>query len=1117
MLKIHYGRESINREKFIYENVTGPAFILVPDQFTLEAEKAAFRYLKVESLMDVEIISMSRLGSRILKKCGGLQKDRLDRYGRHMLLSEILCEDGCSLDIFRNAGKKTAFIEMANDLISEMKQYNATPEKLDELAGELPKGSILSRKLSDVARIYKAYEDAIENRFIDTEDYLEVVRGKVQEYEPLSGAQVFIYGFDYFTPKNLDIIRELIKACRDVHVVLTYDPQGPEQLFGITGEVIRKLTDICRQLSLKYEESQIPSSYCYGSEEKTPEILHIEKNLYTYPGSRFSEEPENIYAIKAANPYAECESAASFVVRLTREEKLRYGDIAVICNDLSGMGSIIHRTFEEYGIPVFIDRRTDVLHNPVCSLNLCLLNLAAGRLDRENVIGLLKTGLTEADRSQVEELENYAITYQIRGNMWAREFKRGRKMDGKKGGVEPETLEEINKTRAYVYGLIKSFKQALSEREDARGKVYSIYSFLCDTLKLPERLELVIKEQISQGCLQLAAETSQIWKHVQEVYRQFALVMGERQVSAGFMLEILKSGFESGEMGVLPGSTDLVIVGNTQRTRVSRVKALLVLGARDGVLPVSKEGEGILSQREKELLYSRQGEICKRQQLKSMEEKLGIYRIFSSPSKYLYISTSVSDIEGDAQKPSPVYNRLLSLFPKLRQQRDALNLGQALAQMERRTPALRHLGEALEEHGPAELASPWKDALNWFYLKDHEGYDLLDMGMDFSLKNQGITQDEADILYGRDSVYGLSLSPSRVEKYSRCPFAHFVNYGLRPEERRIFQLASMEMGNIYHLCIMNLSKHLTKPGVPITDPASPWMSFTGDDVKAFVEKFMEEEGATSEGGILQYGELEKYKAERMKKICTYCAQILVNHVQQGSISQLLFEEAFNHRGDSRFPGVTVDTKAGKVLIEGRIDRVDILPGDYVKIIDYKSGSEKFSLSEAKAGYRLQLMLYLEGALGGVREGKPAGVFYFKLAEPDVNAKDFNREKLASGLQSEIEKVFKLDGIMVDRDEVINSIAGDIEAGSSSSVVSLQRKKDGEITGGKNFLLSYDDFMQVRTDVMEKVQKACENLALGRADIYPAKVKDQPQCTYCQYKGICKFDTSFEGCSYHRIK
>ncbi len=53
----------------------------------------------------------------------------------------------------------------------------------------------------------------------------------------------------------------------------------------------------------------------------------------------------------------------------------------------------------------------------------------------------------------------------------------------------------------------------------------------------------------------------------------------------------------------------------------------------------------------------------------------------------------------------------------------------------------------------------------------------------------------------------------------------------------------------------------------------------------------------------------------------------------------------------------------KIYIEGVIDRVDYLTDGRVKIVDYKTGNESFDIEEVAAGYRLQLMLYLNAACG----------------------------------------------------------------------------------------------------------------------------------------------------------
>ena len=58
----------------------------------------------------------------------------------------------------------------------------------------------------------------------------------------------------------------------------------------------------------------------------------------------------------------------------------------------------------------------------------------------------------------------------------------------------------------------------------------------------------------------------------------------------------------------------------------------------------------------------------------------------------------------------------------------------------------------------------------------------------------------------------------------------------------------------------------------------------------------------------------------------------------------------------------------KILLRGSVDRVDILKKgeeNYIRIIDYKTGSKEFKLSDILYGLNLQMLIYLYAiTLGG---------------------------------------------------------------------------------------------------------------------------------------------------------
>ena len=364
-------------------------------------------------------------------------------------------------------------------------------------------------------------------------------------------------------------------------------------------------------------------------------------------------------------------------------------------------------------------------------------------------------------------------------------------------------------------------------------------------------------------------------------------------------------------------------------------------------------------------------------------------------------------------------------------------------------------------------------------------------------------------MFKKDPQQALSLSPSRLERFSRCPFSHFILYGLKPEERRIFEIAPREIGDIYHECLMELTRSLTVSGTEITAKDSPWMTITEEECRAFAADVVNRQARNYREGLFYLGNEENYRTQRIVDICQKVCWVVIQQVRAGQIRDCRFEVGFGRGREIKPVEVRLDGQTA--YIEGKIDRVDYLAGDRVKIIDYKTGNEKFDISEAEAGYRLQLMLYLAAAQE--KERRPAGVFYFNISEPRIDSS--SKAADPADIADQVKKSFKLNGVIVDDPGVINSVAGDFSG--YSDILPLRMSKDGEISPtGKGSLLTEEEFGTLQETVGAKVVEICQNLADGNIDIHPMKTRDRSACTYCQYKGICRFDTIFEGCSYNII-
>lgn len=1097
MLSIFYGRENINKDRAIYENIKGRTMILVPDQFTVQAERDAFFYMKKDALMDVEILSFSRLTDRIFSETGGGRMPMIDRQGRHMLLTKIMREMKKDLLVYGNYCSNPSFIDMANNFISEIKQYGKTPEDLEHLTEKIPENRYLHRKLKDIGLIYAGYEERIKGKYIDTEDKVSLMISKLASSQMIRETNFKIYGFDYFAPKNREIIGELIKLSPRVDLIMTWDDSGADkELFDITGNIIDEFKEIAADENIPFSCVKIGGEY---AESRPATISAIEENLFALPQKK-TEDTDGLTIVRAAGFYSEAETAAAKILELAREKEIRYRDIAVICNDLSGRGKIYKRVFAQYGIDLFVDEKRDIMDHPAVNYIVALTDIVAGAYRADDVIRLIKTGLTDLTDDRAEKLENYIKLYNIRGPRFREDFTKGVSELGE------ERICSLNESRKTVIDGITEFAGAYKQEDTVRGKVECLYGHLTEKCHLPEKIEDRIDELIGDGKPEQAGESAQIWNVIINVFDQMIEVTGDTNISQKDFAAMFRAGFEAVEIGLIPPAADGVMMGTMQRTRTGKIKVLLVMGANEGVLPAEGGDDGILSEDEKLELAGPDEEempICKLDKLRVREEDLSIYRNLAGPTEELWISCSVSDEEGNVIRPSRIYEAITEICPNVSVKNDIITEDDRKAMLSSPEIGMTHLTEALREGmATGEVDDWWKESLLWYRANEREAADRLERGLTFRNTVAPMSVETAAALYKRGE--DLSLSPSRLEKFGKCPFEHFVSYGLRPDEPREYRSGPMDIGDIYHRCLKRAAEQLSSEGTEVTDPASPWMTVDRETCDEMTLKIAEDEAGKYREGLFGSSGEESYRAERIKKLCCDTVWMMIDHVRRGRIEAIEQEIGFGR--NEKIPPLTVETESGTVFVEGTIDRVDYMPDDNVKVIDYKSGNDKYSEAEAVSGWKLQLFVYLKAACEGNK--KPAGTFYFHIPKLEADVSEWDSGSVKEKVEGEIKKAFRMEGIATE--EAADMIDDDI--GRSSDVMPAGRKKDGKFNS-RSKVLSVKAMDELVERVNDNMEDMCRRIAEGEIDIEPRRKKDMSACTYCSYKGICKFDITFDGCEY----
>lgn len=1079
MLNIFYGRENLNKTKFIFDSIEGKTLIIVPDQFTLEAERDAFFYLQKKALIDVDVMGFSRLGDTVIQKTGG-KVNLIGREGRQMLLSRIIKKHSQEMEVFKGSSDKMEFIQLVHDLISDFKQHNTDPQSLKKAIDEIEDEGILKKKLSEILTVFEEYEKSTEGKYLDNEDYISLYISKINKADFIKESHIWIYGFDSFTEKNISVISELSAYAKSVNVVITYDESHEEAgLFDIGKMSISKL----EKTPYFGKKEEIDCKY---KADLTEDILALENSLYREPFDRVCSGGK-VKTVKAANTYSEAASAAVYILSLIRDKGYRLKDIALINNDIENCGSLYKRVFAEYGIDLFIDSKRSVLYHPAVNYILSLMDVTSKNFQKEDVLRLIKTDLVCQCDEDIEEIEVYAKKYDIRGKRWKVDFTRGISQ------YDEETLEHLNDVRKQITEPIIGFEEKFKSAVTAKEKTETLYEFLEKEVHLPEKMKELVKLQEEKGLLEVAEETAQIWNTVSNLFEQIVEVLGDEKISKKEFGEIVKTGFEAVEIGVIPPAADGLIMGTMQRTRRGHIKATVITGAAEGVLPRSQEESGILNEDERLFLSDNNISICKLAQVKILEENVAIYRNIAKTEDELYISYSVSDSEGKAVEPSNIFTKIGEIFEDVKSESDIFNDGDVKKLLGGTDATKNNLAEFIVHMSKEdENSSLWQEVYRWF--SQREEIDKLSESLLKVFGEKNISADTVAKLFKKNENGDFVVSPSRLEKFGRCPFEHFVSYGLRPEENREYKIGAPEAGTVYHRCIKEVSEEISRSNgknMNITDENSHWMTVTRDEVDEKVTEVLKNISEEYMEGILSENNYEKYRAQRIEKVCADSMWMVVKQVRKGAIKNMDFEVNFGKYG--KLPPIVLNTESEKVSVEGQIDRWDLLDGDYSKVIDYKSGSDEYVEKEAKAGIKLQLFIYLMATLKD--SIKPAGAFYFHLDEA--------KGKNAAKIEDEIDNQYKMSGFALNDERVAKAL--DSDGGRFGKVY---KKGQG--------VLKQEEFDKLLGDVFGKIEEMAKQITEGEIGIKPKKVGQKESCTYCPYNGICKFDLSIEDCRYNMV-
>ncbi len=989
-------------------------FLLVPEQQAYISERDFPAILPQNAGLFFEVVHFSGLAEDVFRAFGGVTQGAIDHGLRSLLMWNTLRTLAPLLSQYGKSAKNDPTLTaLMLQTVSELHLNGITSEQLEEVAKQLPPESALCKKLSDLALIDATFSEEILALFgSDPSDKLLRLAEILREKRYFSGCHIYIDSFTSFTAQEYAVLREILKQSESVTVSLCMQlGEKPLPHFESVAETAKRLSKLAAQTGVPLvKEAPLPQA------SKKPKTLSIlERDLWRFELPREAreipppEEHEVLRLLTCSNLYEESEAAALQIAELV-QGGMHYGDIAVVVRDTETYRGVLDAALERFHIPYFLSESGDLAAKPLSRLILSALRVISRHYRTEDVITLIKSNLTGVSFADAAMFEEYCETWHISGNRFLDETW-SMNPDGlttERSERSREILLAANRVRKAVVEPLEALSAEFRLSPRLFDRCRAIYHYL-SALRVSEQLSERAKAELSAGDRRQAGETVRLYRLMTDTLTSLCKWLPDAELTVDELISAFSLLFGSSSFSSVPNLHDCVMIGSAATLRVENIKASLLLGLCEGEFPRALQNDGILTEGDKETLEAFGILLDSRADTRSSEELLYVYRAMTKPTERLFLSTVATQTDGSARTPSLAFSRVCFLLDRKPEFFDA--------------EAVR--GTQKKESSPAPETR--------FSL--HPAPD-------------GTT---------------LRLSQSKIRTFLLCPYSYYSIYQLKLREKKDSRPSYADDGLFLHYVFEHfLRASLTEDGKLSIPSDESIESLANEIVDDYLSEVCPLPPEQMDSRLL-------HLFVRLRRLSLIMLREILAELKISRFVPSSFEQIIGMSGENGLPAVSFELKNGsRVTLSGKIDRIDLLEEDgktYVRIVDYKSGTHKFSPDEVRSGMDIQLVLYLFAVLASNPEGLlPGGAQYLYAAN--------EKGSVAIGRS----------GFLLNEEALLLAADGSEE----------------RLYSKKLLLQNAEEITELTHEMQAAVSAAAERILSGEAD----KTPSEEACMFCPVRGNC---------------
>lgn len=1036
--------------------------LLVPEQFSFEAEKKLYAFLGAKLFNDFKTYSFATLSQKILQESDRRNHNYASEHGKLLFLYQAVqqCQQQKELQLL---GKQyhSDFLAQLQGIMTKIRKAGVTAEQLYFTAPVF--SGKLSQKIQDIAKILDKYDKILEHHELcdSLTDLTESANIAIMR-DFFSHKQIYIDEFDSFTGDQYKMLEVICEQAENVTIAIRSDAIQ-EKSSGIfiggnhTFEQLKRLApdNITIQECKNYQRSAYSDLKCIS--EQIPRRNNI-TNSYEYQN--------HVHIFSAYDSISEIEYICATICKLLAEDKnLACRDIAIAVKQTEIYLPLLERAMSRYHLPYDIAVKKSVLHTELIRYFLNLLEiLCSSSWSTDMILRYLKNPFSGYDLEIISMLEHFCFTYSIDKQDWTKSFYEQSTEISEI--IEQFGGQELENLRAELISLLQDFKNQCHQAS-IKEICYLLYQRLCD--KKQDYQEIYENLTILQQ-----HEFITVWNILSDTMDTIVSIFGTEKIAITelknlyhiFVLLLQNSSFS-----MPPQTLDSIRIVNAQTARLNAPKIVFVVGVSDGVFPSNIRENSMFPQHELELLEKQNIKISRLLPELYSDELLIINKIFSAPSEQLYLTYPSVNADHELNNCSIMIEEILRLFPDsaILQTQETINLDYYAWTLE---SAYFHFVRNLNQD--SHMLASLREILEQDAVYASKIEKLFHAQKE---QNIHISPEIMQKLIGDK----LNVSASSIEKFYKCPFLYFCTHCLHLYAPEKNQFTAINIGNFAHHCLEKILKKY--------------------DIPAFLK--LSETQLQEEINLLS----ENFSKENFSDAIRRDGRFQLNYHMTGQNLLRLLQHMQEELKDSKFKPFEFEKKLkpfamknGKILCHGKIDRVDIYQTEQeilMRVIDYKTSEKRFLPERLADGLDLQMLIYLF-ALEEMQEygatTSPSAVLYM----PSGYFNHYEDREKKKSAKDALHDYYRMKGLLLD------SSLEHTEPDLVSAQTSVMKANSKDL-----FSINSEQMQNLKQYVYHKIFDMADKLYAGEIAPVPNLYNygenegfAKTPCCYCIYKDFC---------------